>query len=60
MPRPKPLEPIKPRYMRMSDRHWMILKQLGGVEWLRDLLNKKDPFPKTYYKNILKKEDKPT
>jgi hypothetical protein len=36
----------------MSDRHWIILNQLGGAEWLRKLLDKKDPFPKQYYERI--------
>jgi hypothetical protein len=44
----------------MSDRQFYILNHLGGAEWLRDLLDKKDPFTKAYYKNIFKKEDKPT
>jgi len=60
MPRPKPLEPLIGRQIRMSDRQFYILNHLGGAEWLRDLLDKKDPFPKTYYKNILKKEVNPT
>ena len=33
----------------MSDRHWMIFNQLGGAEWLRNLLDKKAPMPKKYY-----------
>jgi hypothetical protein len=33
----------------MSDRQWMILNQLGGAEWLRNLLDKKAPMPKKYY-----------
>ena len=33
----------------MSDRHWIILNQLGGAEWLRNLLDKKAPMPKKYY-----------
>jgi len=49
MPRPKPPEPLKHRYLRMSDRHWLILKQLGGAEWLRELLEKKAPMPKKFY-----------
>ena len=59
MPRPKPLEPLIGRQIRMSDRQFYILNHLGGAEWLRNLLDKKDPFPKTYYKNILKKEENP-
>ena len=27
----------------------MILNQLGGAEWLRNLLDKKAPMPKKYY-----------
>jgi hypothetical protein len=52
VPRPKPLEPIKPRYIRMSDRHWLILKQLGGPEWLRKMLDKHAPMPKQYYQTL--------
>jgi hypothetical protein len=36
----------------MSDRHWLILNHLGGAEWLRKLLDKKDPFPKQYYEKL--------
>jgi hypothetical protein len=53
MPRPKPPEPLKPREVRMSDRQWLILKQLGGAQWLRELLDKKAPMPKGYYERIL-------
>ena len=49
MPRPKPPEPLIGRQVRMSDRQWMILNQLGGAEWLRALLDKKAPMPKKYY-----------
>ena len=49
MPRPKPPEPLKHRYLRMSDRHWLIFKQLGGAEWLRNILEKKAPMPKKFY-----------
>jgi hypothetical protein len=49
MPRPKPPEPLIGRQIRMSDRQFMILNHLGGAEWLRKLLDKKDPFPKQYY-----------
>jgi hypothetical protein len=34
----------------MSDRQFFILNHLGGAEWLRKLLDKKDPFPKKFYK----------
>lgn len=36
--------------MRLSDRHVMILKELGGIEWLRDHLNKKAKMPAKYYR----------
>ena len=49
MPRPKPPEPLKVRYVRLSDKQWMIFQHLGSAEWLRKLLDKKDPFPKKYY-----------
>jgi hypothetical protein len=52
MPRPKPPERLEPRYLRLSDRQWIIFNQLGGAEWLRDLLDKKDPFPKKYYEKL--------
>jgi hypothetical protein len=53
MPRPKPPEPLKVRYVRMSDRQWLIFKQLGSSEWLRAELEKRAPFPKKYYERIL-------
>jgi len=53
MPRPKPPAPLKARYVRLSDREWLILKQLGGAEWLRETLDKKAPMPKQYYDNFL-------
>ena len=40
--------------MRMSDRQFIIFNHLGGAEWLRNLLDKKDPFPKKYYDAVLK------
>jgi hypothetical protein len=49
MPRPKPPAPLKARYVRLSDVHWLIFKQLGGAEWLRETLDKKAPMPKQYY-----------
>ena len=54
MPRPKPSEPLVGRNMRMSDRQFIIFNHLGGAEWLRNLLDKKDPFPKKYYDAVLK------
>ena len=35
--------------MRLSDRHMMILKELGGIKWLRDHLDKKAKMPAKYY-----------
>jgi hypothetical protein len=34
----------------MSDRQFFILNHFGGAKWLRELLDKKDPFPKQFYK----------
>jgi hypothetical protein len=56
MPRPKPPEPLLGRQVRMSDRHWLILNQLGGAEWLRTLLEKKAPMPKQYYDKLLQEK----
>jgi hypothetical protein len=49
MPRPKPPAPLKARFVRLSDSHWLIFKQLGGAQWLRETLDKKAPLPKSYY-----------
>jgi hypothetical protein len=57
MPRPKPLAPLKPRFVRLSDKQFTILNQLGGAEWLRELLEKKAPFPASYYKKLLEKQN---
>jgi hypothetical protein len=43
--------------MRLSDKQWLILNQLGGVEWLRALLEKKAPMPKQYYEKLLEKQN---
>jgi len=43
----------------MSDRHWLILQQLGGAEWLRTILDKKAPMPKQYYDNELARIQNP-
>lgn len=59
MPRPKPPAPLKARYVRLSDKQWMILQQLGGPEWLRTLLEKKAPMPKQYYEQKLERLDNP-
>ena len=56
MPRPKPLEKLLGRHVRMSDRQWIILNQLGGAEWLRNILDKKAPMPKQYYDKLLQEK----
>jgi hypothetical protein len=43
----------------MSDRQWMIFNQLGGADWLRELLEKKAPMPKKYYDNELARISNP-
>jgi hypothetical protein len=53
MPRPKPLEPLKTRAVRLSDRHMLIFKELGGIDWLRDHLDKKAKMPAKYYRREL-------
>jgi hypothetical protein len=37
----------------MTDRQWLVFKQLGGAEWLRAELEKKAPLPKKYYEELL-------
>jgi len=49
MPRPKPPAPLKARYVRLSDTEWMIFKEIGGAEWLRQTIAKKASMPKKYY-----------
>ena len=53
MPRPKPHEPLISTSVRLSEKHILIFKQLGGTEWLRGVLDKKAPFPKKYYDSRL-------
>jgi hypothetical protein len=60
MPRPKPPEPLIGRQVRMSDRHWIIFNQLGGAEWLRQIIVKKTPMPKQYYDELLKEQNERT
>ena len=57
MPRPKPPEPLIGRQVRMSDRQWMIFNELGGAEWLRQMIVKKMPMPKKYYDELLKEKE---
>lgn len=56
MPRPKPPEPLEPKYIRMSERQWIMFNQLGGADWLRDLVEKKAPMPKQYYDKLLQEQ----
>ena len=56
MPRPKPPEKLLGRQVRMSDRQWIIFNQLGGAEWLRNILDKKAPMPKQYYDKLLQEK----
>ena len=34
----------------MTDRHMMIFKELGGIKWLREHLDKKAKMPAKYYR----------
>lgn len=56
MPRPKPPAPLKVRYVRLTDKQWLILKQLGGMDWLRSTLDKKAPMPKQYYDKLIQEQ----
>jgi len=56
MPRPKPPEPITIRYIKMSDRQWIMFNELGGADWLRKLVEKKAPMPKQYYDKLLQEK----
>ena len=49
MPRPKPFEPLERADFRLTSTHKVILKQLGGVVWLRQMLDKHAPLPRKYY-----------
>jgi hypothetical protein len=60
VPRPKPPEPLIGRQIRMSDRQWIIFNQLGGAEWLRQIIVKKTPMPKQYYDELLKEQNERT
>ena len=46
MPRPKPPEPLTPRYIRMSDSEWEKFQEMGGADWLRRVMRTR---PKNYY-----------
>ena len=53
MPRSKPPEPMKGRAIRLTDRHMMIFRELGGIVWLRHQLDKKAKMPDKYYRREL-------
>lgn len=38
MPRPKPIEPRKPREVRFEDSLWALVQRRGGAKWLRGLV----------------------
>ena len=57
MPRPKPMAPLKSRYLRMSDVEWLMFQDLGGAEWLRTMVKKKAKFSTPYYMLKLKEQD---
>ena len=57
MPRPKPPMPLKQRNMRMSDLEWLMFQDLGGADWLRELVKKKAKFPTPYYMLKLKEQN---
>lgn len=50
MPRPKPSEQLVRADFRLTRVHKAILKDLGGVAWIRKMLDKHAPMPKQYYK----------
>ena len=57
MPRPKPPEPLKPRFVRMSDTEWAKFKELGGADWLRQYVNSRAKLPAKYYEVFQKSEE---
>jgi len=50
MPRPKPPEPLERVSLRLTATHRAMMSHLGGVKWLRKMLEKHAPMPKQYYK----------
>ena len=53
VPRPKPPEPLKSRFVRMSDHEWEAFKDLGGADWLRKMMRTK---PRRYYEVFARTE----
>ena len=60
MPRPKPVDPLLRVDLRITATHRAMLKQLGGVRWLRKMLEKHAPMPKKYYDQPLKEQNERT
>jgi hypothetical protein len=56
MPRPKPPSPLKGRNMRMSDVEWLMFKELGGADWLRQFVKKKAKLPINHYEKQVEDE----
>jgi hypothetical protein len=56
MPRPKPPQPLKARYVRMSEAEWAKFKEIGGAQWLRDYVNSRAKLPAKYYEVFQKPE----
>ena len=56
MPRPKPAQPLRNRYLRMSDVEWLMFKELGGAEWLRKPVRKKAKLPLQHYMQFKQEE----
>ena len=54
MPRPKPPEILKPRYLRMSDSEWTKFKEMGGADWLRRIMRTR---PLNYYEVFERPKD---
>jgi hypothetical protein len=44
---------MKGRAIRLTDRHMMIFRELGGIVWLRHQLDKKAKMPDKYYRREL-------
>ena len=57
MPRPKPPEVLKARYVRMSDTEWAKFKELGGADWLRQYVNSRAKLPAKYYEVFQQSEE---
>ena len=49
--------PLIGRQVRMSDLEGMMFQDLGGADWLRELVKKKAKFPTPYYILKLKEQN---